>query len=89
MTDKSTARPWRCYQPSHTTGSGWSCLLHNEPIPACRAIGATRAHALANANLISRAVIMNDKLNRILAKQPESHEEAWALGWLREKLHDV
>jgi hypothetical protein len=88
MIDKATARPWRSYRPSHTTGSGWSVLLHNEPIPACRALGATRAHAVANAALISRAVLINDRLNRILAKQPENHEEARAIGWLREKLKE-
>jgi hypothetical protein len=63
-------------------------LLHNEPIPACRAIGATRAHAIANANLISRAVIVNDRVSRLLAKQPEDHEEARRIAWLREKLRE-
>jgi hypothetical protein len=86
--DKSTARPWRQYRPVHLTGSGWSCLLHNEPIPAARALGATRAHAVANAALISRAVMMNDRLNRILSSPPQDHEEARRLVWLREKLRE-
>jgi hypothetical protein len=83
---EATERPWRSCRPSHTTGTGWSVTLHNEPIPACRAIGITRGHALANAALISRAVIVNDRITRLLASKPEDHEDARRIVWLRQKL---
>ena len=86
MTEKTAPRPWRSCRPSHTTLSGWSVTIHDGTIPACRAVGVTRAHAVANANLISRSVIINDRVSRILAKQPEDHEEARCIGWLRDKL---
>lgn len=84
--DKTTDRPWRSLKPVHETFSGWKVSLANGPIPAARAVGVTRSHAIANANLISRAVIVNDRVSRLLAKKPESHEEARFVGWLKDQL---
>jgi len=86
MTDKTAARPWKSCSPVHSTLSAWRVTLHSGPIPVCRAIGVTRGHAMANAALISRAVIMNDRISRILAKDPDDHEEARRIIWLRQRL---
>jgi hypothetical protein len=61
-------------------------LVHNDPIPAARAVGVTRAHAVANASLIVRAVNAHERIERILSARPEDHEEQRRINWLRDRL---
>jgi hypothetical protein len=85
MTDP-TPRPYRRSKPVHETYSGWRITIHNGAILVARVLGVTRSHALANAALVSRAVIINDRINRILAEAPADHDHARRLAWLRQKL---
>jgi hypothetical protein len=88
MTHRVAPRPWRTSKPVHTTSNGWRVSIHNGAIVAAKAVGVTRGHAVANAALISRAIIVNDHLSRILSETPTDHEEARRLVWLREKLKE-
>jgi hypothetical protein len=86
MTDRATSRPWRAAKPVHAMDGGWRVTIHAEPIPAAKAFGVTRKHAVANAARIVRAVNAMDRLDQILAAPAADHEEARRLQWLRERL---
>jgi hypothetical protein len=81
-----TPRPWKSCRPSHTTYQGWTVTIHDGTIPACRALGVTRSHALANASLIVKAVNIQERIERILSTRPEDHDEQRRINWLRDRL---
>jgi hypothetical protein len=90
MTDRATSRPWRAAKPVHATdGGGWRVTIHAEPIPAARALGVTRKHAVANAAMIVRVVNAMDRLDQILAAPAADHEEMRKLQWLKDRLGPV